>query len=160
MTTPVMTRSRQVDAGTAADLRDAYSHLVKAGRGSVQMAWRFGQNIDSHSDSYTLKQLAQALDLSPGTLSRYQRLYHAYQRPELAVAASEKLQTYDIGILAGLRDQLEPGRPLAGRHFRYQCSHCHSTDIRRLETDGDGQPLEPLEPLAAAMVPVIRPFAE
>ena len=46
---------------------------------SVRASWRFGQRI-SYSDQYTRAQLAEALQLSVGTLGRYLRLYRTYQR--------------------------------------------------------------------------------
>jgi len=125
-----------VDGQTARLLREAYGALVKAGRDSVQAGWRFGQMIDSTTDRYTRSDLAEALDLSVGTLGRYLRLYHSFQRPELAVAASNQLETYDIGIITELAGQLSPvnhARPYAGRRYRYRCQHCQSTEIQREE---------------------------
>src|SRR5215831_5706232 len=153
MTTQTLAPGHLVDGATAADLRLSYSQVKGIGIDSVRMSWRFGQNIDSHRDTYTMKQLAECMDLSVGTLHRYLALYQAYQRPELAVEASQQLQTYDIGIISGLKDQRPPGQGLAGRRFRYQCRHCHSTDITRLELNEDGQPLEPLEDLGRKTVP-------
>lgn len=135
------TTARIVDAGAAAELRDRYRSLVKAGRDSVRAAWRFGQAIDSQSDDYTRQEIADALDLSPATIYRYQRFYHAYQRPELAVAASEQLETYNIDLLWQLQNDLQPvehGRPLAGRHFRYVCRACGKHEVGREEIDDQG----------------------
>jgi hypothetical protein len=132
------TSGRAVDAGTASLLAQAYKSLVKAGNDSVRSAWRFGQTIDSFTDDYTMAQLADAMDLSTGTLHRYARLYRAYQRPELALRASEQLETFNIDIIWQLQNQLSPvehGRPMAGRRYRYTCNHCHSTDVGRIEID-------------------------
>jgi len=132
---------RMVDGETARLLREGYGALVKAGRDSVRAAWRFGQMIDSTSDRYTRADLADALDLSVGTLGRYLRLYHAYQRPELAEQAAAELETYNIDVIVELHDQLHPvkhARPYAGRRYRYRCHSCKSTDIQREEiTDPD-----------------------
>lgn len=130
------TPGRKVDAGTLRSLRMSYGKLVKAGNDSVRAAWRFGQNIDSHSDAYTQLQLADAMELSVSTLARYLRLYRAYERPELAVEASAQLETYNIDTLTELAGQLSPvehARPLAGRKFRYRCQHCQSLDVGREE---------------------------
>lgn len=130
------TPGRAVDAGAVKALRMSYDSLVRAGHDSVRSAWRFGQTIDSFSDAYTLAQLAEAMELSVGTLNRYRRLFAAYQRPELAIAASEQLETYNIDIIWRLQAQLMPiehGRPLAGRRYRYRCQHCHGTDVAREE---------------------------
>jgi transposase-like protein len=120
------TTGRAVDAGAVKALRLSYDSLVRAGHDSVRSAWRFGQTIDSFSDAYTMKELAETVGLSAGTLYRYHRLFAAYQRPELAIAASEQLETYNI----------EHARPRAGRRFRYRCHHCKSTDVGREEITG------------------------
>jgi hypothetical protein len=137
MTTMTTTSpSRAVDAGTLQALRLSYDQLVKAGNNSVRAAWRFGQTLDSFSDAYTRPQVAGAIGLSVTTIDRYRRLYHAFQRPELAVEASAQLQTFNIDTITELRDQLMPvghGRPLAGRHWRSTCHNCGSHDVGREE---------------------------
>jgi hypothetical protein len=133
------TLSRAVDAGMAATLEQAYRALVKSGRDSVRAAWRFGQCCDSFTDDFTVKEQAEALDLSPGTIQRYLRFYRAFQRPELAVEASTRLETYNIDLITELAGSLKPvehGRPLAGRRYRYRCQHCHSTEVAREEITG------------------------
>lgn len=102
---------------------------------------------------YSMPELAAAIDLSPGTLYRYRRLYLAYQRVELAVQASQQLGTFDIGIIWELQNQRQPidHRPLAGRRFRTYCTHCHSADVARVEIDPDTeQPLVSLDELIGA----------
>lgn len=130
-----------VDAGTVKVLRLAYRGLVKAGNDSVRAAWRFGQALDSFTDSYTQLQLADAMGLSVSTLARYLRLYRAYQRVELALEASAQLETYNIDTITELQNQLHPvehGRPLAGRHWRFTCRSCQGHDVGREEIDADG----------------------
>jgi len=112
------TPGRRVDAGTLNTLELSYAGLVKAGQDSVRAAWRFGQCVDSFTDAYTLIQLADAMDLSIGTLYRYRRLYAAYQRPELALEAAEQLETFNIDTIWRLQNDLHPvthGRALRGR---------------------------------------------
>jgi hypothetical protein len=133
-------RSSEVDAGSARALQMAYRSLVRAGNDSVRAAWRFGQTIDSLSDSYTQDQLAAAIDLSRSTIYRYVRLYRAYQRPELATAAAAQLETFNIDLIVELQNQLRPighGRPMAGRHWHYTCRGCGSHDVAREETEGE-----------------------
>jgi hypothetical protein len=127
-----------VDAGTVATLQTHYRSLTRAGLDSVRAAWRFGQAIDSFTDDYTLAELADSMELSAGTLYRYARLYRAYQRPELACRAATELETYDIGLIWQLANQLSPvehARPYAGRRYRYRCQSCHSTEVKREEID-------------------------
>jgi hypothetical protein len=146
-TTTATSTGRAVDAGTVRTLQLSYAQLVKAGGDSVRAAWRFGQTLDSFSDAYSQRQLADAMSLSVSTIARYKRLYHAFQRPELALAASDQLQTYNIDTITELQDQLMPvghGRPLAGRHWISTCRTCGSHEIRRDEilpddADGDDQ---------------------
>lgn len=134
---------RTVDAGALKGLRLAYGSLVKAGSDSVRAAWRFGQALDSVSDSYTQLQVSDAMGLSVSTIARYLRLYRAYQRPELALAASVQLETYNIDTITELQDQLAPvehSRPLAGRHWISTCRHCGSHDVGRDEIPPDDGP--------------------
>jgi hypothetical protein len=64
MTTATSTSpDRAVDAGTLRVLRLSYAQLVKAGGDSVRSAWRFGQTLDSFSDAYNQRQLADAMGL-------------------------------------------------------------------------------------------------
>lgn len=145
------TPGRRVDAGTLNTLEMSYHGLVKAGQDSVRAAWRFGQCVDSFTDSYYLYQLADAMNLSAGTLYRYRRLYAAYQRPELALQAAEQLETFNIDTIVQLQNDLHPvrhGRPLAGRHWRSKCHHCGSNDVGREEIDKDGHPVVTDEALA------------
>ena len=134
------TTGRAVDAGTLRALRLSYKSLVKSGNDSVRAAWRFGQTLDSFSDSYTQLQIADAMELNVSTIARYLRLFRAYQRPELALAASQELETYNIDTITELQTALGPiehGRPMAGRRFRYRCQHCKSTEIHREEIPED-----------------------
>ena len=126
---------RAVDAAAVSALRLAYEEVKRYGQDSVRAAWRFGQTIDSLTDSYTMAQLAGALGRSTGTLNRYHRLFGAYQRPELAVQASEVLETANIDLIYHLQAQMMPveHKTLAGRRFRYRCNHCHSQDVGREE---------------------------
>jgi hypothetical protein len=134
------TTGRPVAAGMAATLEESYSALVKSGRDSVRAAWRFGQCCDSFTDDFTVKEQAEALDLSSGTIARYLRFYRAFQRPELAVEASTRLETYNIDLITEMAGSLKPvehGRPLAGRRYRYRCHHCDSIDVAREEIPAD-----------------------
>jgi hypothetical protein len=138
------TPGRRVDAGTLNTLELSYAGLVKAGQDSVRAAWRFGQCVDSFTDAYTLIQLADAMDLSIGTLYRYRRLYAAYQRPELALEAAEQLETFNIDTIWRLQNDLHPvthGRALRGRHWRSTCHSCGSHDVGREEVDKFGDPV-------------------
>jgi hypothetical protein len=141
--TPTIVRSMEVDEGTAQMLATAYKALVKAGGDSVRAGWRFGQVLDGCSEAFTQRQLADALNLSTGTLGRYLRLYRAYQRPELAVEAAKQLQTFNIDYIVELQNQLKPveHRTLAGRHFQYHCTSCGSREVKRQEVDEAGNPV-------------------
>jgi hypothetical protein len=145
------TPGRRVDAGTLNTLEMSYGGLVKAGQDSVRAAWRFGQCVDSFTDAYYLTQLADAMNLSVGTLYRYRRLYFAYQRPELALEAAEELETFNIDTIVQLKDDRKPVRhkTLRGRHWRSKCHHCGSHDVGREEVDKDGHPVVSDEALAA-----------
>jgi len=117
-------------------LREVYNSRVRAGDDSVRAAWRFGQCIDSMSDKYYFKDIAEAMGLHSSTITRYHNLFATYQRPELAVQASHRLETADIGLVVQLQRDMLPvdhGRPLTGRRFRYTCRHCQSHDIAREE---------------------------
>lgn len=144
MTIPTMD---VVDEGTARMLATAYRALVKSGNDSVRAAWRFGQVLDGCSEAFSQLQLADALNLSKSTIARYLRLYRAYQRPELAVEAATQLETFNIDLITELQNHLKPvdHRTLAGRHFRYHCTSCGSTEVHRQEIDENGEPVAELE---------------
>lgn len=131
------TTGRAVDAGTVKALKMSYANMVRWGTDSVRSSWRFGQTIDSFTDSYTMAQLADAMDLSTSTLNRYARFYRAFQRPDLALQVAERLETFNIDTIFELRNQLGPveRHTLQGRRFRYRCNHCQSTDVARVEYD-------------------------
>ena len=137
----------RVDAADLNMLVAAYDGLVRAGDDSVRAAWRFGQVVDGLTDpkiGYYLKELAAAMSLHPGTLSRYRRLYSTYPRPELAIEAAHQLQSYNIGLLNVSADDLQPvahGRPLRGRHWKGKCHDCGSNHVGRIEVDADGNPV-------------------
>lgn len=150
------TAGRPVSDAEARVLQRAYRGLVKAGNNSVRAAWRFGQALDSFTDNHTQLQLADAMGLSVSTIARYLRLYRAYQRVEQALEASAQLETFNIDVIVELQNMLNPvehGRPLAGRHWRSVCRHCHGVDIARVEIDENGQPVGD-ENEADATVPV------
>lgn len=139
-TTTSATTGRALAPSALAALQTSYRSLVKAGHGSVQSAWLFGECIDGYSHTWTMRELADALDLSPGTLGRYHRLYLAYQTAELAVEASDRLGTFNIDLIWSLQAHLnpiQPARPYAGRRYRYTCKSCHSQDVARVEYDPD-----------------------
>jgi hypothetical protein len=136
MTTP--TTTTRIDAGMAATVQASYAELTRPGNDSVRAAWRFGQCLDSFTDTHTRAELAVAADLSPATIGLYLRFYRLYERPELAVAASAALETFSITLLcelADMRTPVERARPMAGRRYRYRCRHCDGTDIAREEID-------------------------
>jgi hypothetical protein len=129
---------RAIDADAATMLWASYQECRRYGNDSVRAAWRFGQCIDSFTDAYTMGELAEIVGLSTGTLARYRRLYGAYQRPDLAVKASEQLQTFNIDLIYGLQNDLRPvghARPMAGRRYRYRCTSCQGTEVEREEID-------------------------
>lgn len=135
------TPGRLVAADVADILKRSYTELRRYGTDSVRAAWRFGQCLDSFTDTYTNGMLAEAVGVSAATVAKYLKLHAAYQRPELAVDASRALQTYDIGIIIALRDDLSPvehARPYAGRKYRYRCTHCNVVgEVKREEYDPD-----------------------
>lgn len=126
------TTGRLVDGEATRELRESYATVVSSNRDSVRASWRFGQRIDSYSDQYTRAQLAEALQLSVGTLGRYLRLYRTYQRPELAEDAARQLETYNIDLIVEMARPVH-ARPTTGRRYRYRCTSCSSTEIARVE---------------------------
>lgn len=150
--TAITTTGRTIDQAAFEALSASYQELRRYGTDSVRAAWNFGQLLDhflAPITGYTQGMLAQALGISVGTVKRYLKLYEAYQRADLAVDASKALQTYDVGIITALRDDLRPvehARPYAGRRYQYRCNSCHGTDVAREELDP-----ETLQPLAEAV---------
>lgn len=138
MSTDTATSHRLVDAGVVAELRLSHGALVKAGDNSVKAAWKFGRKIDLATTRYTIKELARAMNLSPGTLERYARLARLYARPEDAIAVSRQLETANIGLLCQLYDMrgaVVHARPLSGRRWRHTCLNCGAHEVTREEID-------------------------
>lgn len=133
------TTRRPNGTGAIPELGLSYAQLVKWGEGSVEASWRFGMTIESLIRAYTKREMAESLGVTVGTINRYHRFFGAFQRPELAVEASELLETFNIDLLwkfAMDGNMPERGRAMAGRHFRYRCSACHRTDtVQREEYD-------------------------
>jgi transcriptional regulator with XRE-family HTH domain len=146
-------------AGMVADLTDFYRQLVKYSLPGVRAAWRFGQRIDSYTDDWTVKEIAELMGLSSGTISRYLRFYGAFQRPELATDAAVALGTFNIYLLwrwAVYGVEPEQGRAPSGRHYRYTCRHCGGHEVGREEIDEEGELVgDPVELISAA-VPAAR----
>lgn len=137
--TTTATNRRSTGTGAIPELGLSYAQLVKWGEGSVEASWRFGMTIESLIRAYTKKEMADSLGVTVATITRYHRFYGAFQRPELAVEASELLETYNIDLLwkFAMEGMLpERGRALAGRHFRYRCK-CGSLEVTREEYDPD-----------------------
>lgn len=134
-TTNLRLVGRTVDGEATRELRESYATVVASNRDSVRQSWRFGQRLDSYSDQYTRAQLADAVNLSVGTVQKYLRLYRTYQRPELAEQAAKQLETFNVTLLIELHNQrpVDHARPLGGRRFRYRCTSCHSVQVAREE---------------------------
>ena len=123
---------RMVDGEATRELRESYATVTASNRDSVRASWRFGQRLDSYSDQYTRAQLADAVNLSTGTVQRYLRLYRTYQRPELAEDAARQLETFNIDLIVEMSRPVH-GRQMGGRRFRYRCTSCHGVEITREE---------------------------
>lgn len=120
-------------------LRGSYSQVSRSSGNSVRAAWRFGQMLDSMSDAYTRADMAIMVGVSVATISKYMKFYASFQRAELALDLAERIESWDVQvlILATETGDIPVRRPLAGRHYRYRCNHCHSDDIAREEYDPD-----------------------
>jgi transcriptional regulator with XRE-family HTH domain len=121
-----------------AELTEKHSSLVKWGYGSIHAAWEFGDSLNKFFYAFrTKKAYAEALGVTPSTITRYMNLRDAYQRPELAQRAADILGTYDVGLITNLVDHLDAGpvgrSSLLGRRFRHRCASCGSTEVKREE---------------------------
>ncbi len=149
--TAAKTTGRGISAAEAALFTGSYGRLVKWGKGSVRTAWEFGQTCDFFlGKQYTVATLAGLISKHPSTIYRYLKFFGAYQTPELAEEASEKLgDVFNIDILyaaaTGGELPVSEHRSLKGRHFRYRCGcGCGSTEVKREEYDPDtGETIEP-----------------
>jgi hypothetical protein len=121
-----------------AELNEKHRNLVKWGYGSIHAAWEFGDSLNKFFYAFmTKKAYAEAIGVSVATITRYMKLRDAYQRPELAQRAADILGTYDVSLITNLVDHLDAGpvgrSSLSGRRYRYRCSHCQSTEVKREE---------------------------
>jgi hypothetical protein len=83
-------------------LTETYGSLVKAGRGSLQAAYAFGQVCDALTRiGYSRQNLADAIGKTAPTIAKYLKLFHSYSTEKALLDRAEELGHWDVGILAG-----------------------------------------------------------
>lgn len=123
---------------TLDDLVRDYDALVKAGRGSLRAAYRFGNTVEGLHGSYTYDFLAGALSLSTTTLWKYARLAKLYPTEKSLLDTAAQMHTYDIGKLISS----DAGIPL---RYVLHCRNCGGTDVYRTVERKDEVPDTPAE---------------
>jgi transcriptional regulator with XRE-family HTH domain len=112
-------------------LRDSYDSLVKAGRGSLEAAYAFGQVCDAlNRVGYTQATLAQAVGVSPPTIATYLKLFRKYPTEHQLLHVAEELGTYDVSKLNG-------SVPAAPAHYVYHCLSCGSFEVKKERVPDD-----------------------
>jgi hypothetical protein len=105
-------------------LASAYAGLVRAGEGSLEAAYAFGQVIEALYGLYTLTQLAAEVGVSNATIGKYRKLAVAYPNVNALLRRSRELHTYDVSVLAA-------GSASAPARYELHCTVCGSYDIER-----------------------------
>lgn len=116
-----MAKAKNGSAENLEFLADAYSKLVKAGTGSVVAAYQFGQVVDALFGLYTYRQMGLIIDKSASTVALYRKLFNAYPTETMLVQQAERLETYDISVLAG-------HNPVTPAYYHYACTNCGHDD--------------------------------
>jgi hypothetical protein len=129
-----MARGETLDALVA-----AYASLVKAGRGSLSAAYKFGNVVEALHGIYTYGHMADALSISASTLNKYAKLYRMYPTEAVLLSVSDRMSTYDVSKLTSS----DAGTPL---RYVYHCRNCGGTDVyRQTEKAGVTVPDTPAE---------------
>jgi hypothetical protein len=103
----------------------AYEDLRSSGTRSIMAAYNFGQVVDALSNStYTLAELASAIDRTASMVSVYRKLYRRYPHVNALLRTAEEMGTYDVSRLAGTN-------PLVPVRYVFICENCGSSDVAR-----------------------------
>jgi hypothetical protein len=124
-------------------LASAYGSLVRAGEGSLEAAYAFGQVIEALYGIYTLTQLAAEVGVSNATISKYRKLATAYPNVNALLRRSRELHTYDVGVLAS-------GSVSAPARYELHCTNCGSYAIERERVTSEN----PVPPVARQLLDV------
>jgi hypothetical protein len=99
-------------------LVETYGNLVKAGRGSLQAAYAFGQVCDALTRiGYSRQNLADAIGKTAPTIAKYLKLFRTYPTERALLDRAEELGHWDVGVLAG-------NTPSAPVVTLLHCLHC------------------------------------
>jgi len=120
-------------------LTETYSSLVKAGQGSLEAAYAFGQVCDALTRmGYTRQNLADAIGKTVPTVAKYLKLFRQYSTERALLDRADELGTYDVGLLAGNT----PSAPVVTVLHCLNCGKYNDVVRQRLSPEEAGQLLE------------------
>ena len=112
-------------------LQGEYRGLVKHDREGLKKAYRFGHTVAGLNDAgFSYQVMADELNVSAPTVSKYARLARKYQAEKNLLDASDALGTVDVGILAW-HDST------SGQfHTELHCTRCGNGSFTRTRVPG------------------------
>ena len=122
-------REHSSDAGVLAKwdkFKEANNARVKAGAGSVEAAWEFGEQVDEMHRYYSYADLGEEIGLSGAQISLYRKLFKRFGHVRLLLMEAEEQGTYDSSRLAKSETDIE----IAMRVVPH-CMTCNSYNVKR-----------------------------
>jgi len=108
-----------------------YKGLVKYNREGLRKAYGFGQLVRAlHKYGFSYAVMAETLDVSDQTVSRYARLAGRYATEKALLDASDRLGSVDVGLLASA------GTGSGQFHLELHCTNCDNTEFRKVRVPG------------------------
>jgi hypothetical protein len=106
-------------------LLERHGQLVRAGQGSLQAAYNFGEVVNvMHDQGYSYAALGDMVALSGPGISTYAKLFRKYPTVNTLLRTSEQMGTYDVSRLASDGET-------AHYSYLYHCSNCGSFNVKR-----------------------------
>jgi hypothetical protein len=114
----------QMESGEA--LREAYDNLVKAGQGSLEAAYAFGQVVDALNGQlgYSYTMLGDMIGRSAVTVAVYAKLYRKYPTVQSLIHMAEEMGTWDVHRLVSDAQTMR-------YRYVFHCRNCGSYDVAR-----------------------------
>ena len=112
-------------------LQEEYRGLVKYNRDGLKKAYAFGQLVRSLNDAgFSYQVMADELNVSPPTVSKYARLARRYQTEQDLLRVSQALDSVDVQVLAW-----HSGNGGAF-HTELHCTRCGNSSFTKTRVPG------------------------
>lgn len=106
-------------------LVERHGQLTRAGQGSLQAAYNFGEIVNMlHDQGYSYATLGEVVGLTGAGISVYAKLFRKYPTASMLLRLSEQMGTYDVSRLASDGET-------AHYSYAYHCGNCGSYDVHK-----------------------------